>query len=299
MINSRVERNLIDFVATSDRNGRHRAIPEPSKFREYFSRRLSVALILCLHATVNTSADGSFPDSSIWHPERQWRSSPGWTGTPRLPGSLTAKSERLSIGSRFQLPSTTRNDHRADLAACRARLSAGLAAFRPLAPISAQGGCGGSDFVSLERILLSDRTDVDVKPPAILRCSMAEAVARWVRDDLIPAESDLTAPIQTIVNHDSYACRPRNRVFGAILSEHGKGNALDIRALVLANQHIVLPSNLAAPRAFRERMRTSACSRFTTVLGPGSDGYHEAHIHVDLAMHPQNFRLCRWNLGPR
>jgi Extensin-like protein C-terminus len=28
-------------------------------------------------------------------------------------------------------------------------------------------------------------------------------------------------------------------------------------------------------------VRESACRTFTTVLGPGSDGYHETHVHLD------------------
>ena len=36
-------------------------------------------------------------------------------------------------------------------------------------------------------------------------------------------------------------------------------------------------------KEFRERVRAAACGRFSTVLGPGSDGYHESHIHLDLA----------------
>ena len=43
-------------------------------------------------------------------------------------------------------------------------------------------------------------------------------------------------------------------------------------------------------------MRVSACRHFTTVLGPGSDGYHEDHVHVDLAERRNGFRLCQWDV---
>jgi hypothetical protein len=33
-----------------------------------------------------------------------------------------------------------------------------------------------------------------------------------------------------------------------------------------------------------------------TVLGPGSDGYHEHHIHVDLAERRGNYRMCQWDV---
>jgi hypothetical protein len=38
------------------------------------------------------------------------------------------------------------------------------------------------------------------------------------------------------------------------------------------------------------------CGRFTTVLGPGSDGYHETHIHVDLAERRGGYRMCQWDV---
>jgi hypothetical protein len=39
----------------------------------------------------------------------------------------------------------------------------------------------------------------------------------------------------------------------------------------------------ADDEAFLSAVRKSACGPFTTVLGPGSDGYHSGHLHLDLA----------------
>jgi len=33
---------------------------------------------------------------------------------------------------------------------------------------------------------------------------------------------------------------------------------------------------------FIQSVRLAACQRFLTVLGPGSDGYHENHLHLDM-----------------
>jgi Extensin-like protein C-terminus len=33
-----------------------------------------------------------------------------------------------------------------------------------------------------------------------------------------------------------------------------------------------------------------------TVLGPGSDGYHEDHVHVDLAERRNGYRICEWDV---
>lgn len=49
-------------------------------------------------------------------------------------------------------------------------------------------------------------------------------------------------------------------------------------------------------KGFRDELRESACHRFTTVLGPGSDGHHEAHIHLDLIERHQGSRMCQWDV---
>ncbi len=95
---------------------------------------------------------------------------------------------------------------------------------------------------------------------------------------------------------NSFECRGQNRVPGARLSEHGRANALDIRAFRLKNGQTVQPTDVAVSRNFRLAMKNSVCARFTTVLGPGSDGYHEDHIHVDLAERRSGYRICQWDI---
>ena len=41
-------------------------------------------------------------------------------------------------------------------------------------------------------------------------------------------------------------------------------------------------------------LRASACSRFSTVLGPGSDAYHASDLHLDLQRRPRGYKLCQW-----
>ena len=99
-----------------------------------------------------------------------------------------------------------------------------------------------------------------------------------------------------IANLASFDCRGRNRIVGAKLSEHGKGNALDIHLLKLADGKVVGLTDPQIPRDFREGLRQSICARFMTVLGPGSDGYHEDHVHVDLAERRNDYRICEWDV---
>ena len=118
----------------------------------------------------------------------------------------------------------------------------------------------------------------------------------WVREEAAPRALDLGSPLRIIANLASFDCRGRNRIVGAKLSEHGKGNALDIRALKLADGKVVELTDPQVSRDFRDGLRQSVCARFMTVLGPGSDGYHEDHVHVDLAERRNNYRLCEWDV---
>lgn len=148
----------------------------------------------------------------------------------------------------------------------------------------------------LEAIVLPDKRKVAVKPAAILRCTMASAIANWVRTDMVPLAASLGSTITDLDNFDSFECRGRNRIVGAMLSEHGKANALDVRALKLANGQSIGLTDRTMSRDVRERVLHSVCSRFSTVLGPGSDWYHEDHIHLDLAQRRNDYRICQWNV---
>jgi hypothetical protein len=179
--------------------------------------------------------------------------------------------------------------------ACQLRL-AKLAEFQPLPVIAGPGECGAVDAVLLQSVILPDQTKVAVVPPATLRCTMAEEVARWLREDVAPAALKLGAPLRSLDEAGSYECRGFNRVAGATLSEHGRANALDVRALRLANGDVIGLTDVSIAKDWREGLRTSACARFTTVLGPGSDSYHEEHIHLDLAERRGGYKLCQWDV---
>jgi hypothetical protein len=125
---------------------------------------------------------------------------------------------------------------------------------------------------------------------------MASAIADWVRTDIAPLAAGTGSGISSLDNFDSFECRSRNRVAGAPLSEHGRANALDVRALKLANGQSISLTDRTAPRELRESVLHSVCARFSTVLGPGSDGYHEDHIHLDLMERHSNYKICQWNV---
>ena len=180
--------------------------------------------------------------------------------------------------------------------ACRLALTEAIAIAPSIPDIKGVGGCGGEDLVRLEAVVLPDKRRVSVKPAAVLRCAMASAVVDWIRTDMAPLAVSLGSAISDLDNFDSFECRGRNRVVGARLSEHGRANAIDIRALKLANGRSISLTDRTVPREVRETVLHSVCSRFSTVLGPGSDWYHEDHIHLDLMERRNNYRICQWNV---
>lgn len=163
-------------------------------------------------------------------------------------------------------------------------------------PVPVQAGCSLPVPVRFSGVRLSDGSMAAFSPPAIMRCEMVVAVANWVKEDLEPAAEALGSRIETVRVADSYACRPRNRRKGAQISEHGQGNAFDTYGFILADGRALTVKGKQMPVAFQSAMKASACRRFPTVLGYGSDGYHEDHIHVDLAQRRLDVRLCKWKI---
>jgi len=134
----------------------------------------------------------------------------------------------------------------------------------------------------------------------VLSCPMTAALERWLRDSVMPAAyARYGVPVIEIRNFGSYNCRTRNNVPGARLSEHAFANAFDFAGVVLANGYVVTVKKgwygNATDRAFLRQIAAGACGPFTTLLGPGSDGVHEDHLHLDLAHHNAagTYRYCK------
>ncbi len=144
-------------------------------------------------------------------------------------------------------------------------------AVKPI--LSRTKGCSVKDPV-----LVSSVDGVRLNPPATLNCNAANALAEWVDEGLQPAFNNQVVQLNIA---DSYSCRPRNNVRGNKVSEHGSGNAIDISAFVLRSGKVMSVSGNYGTQI--KRAKQAACGTFHTTLGPGSDGYHENHIHLDVA----------------
>lgn len=129
---------------------------------------------------------------------------------------------------------------------------------------------------------------IPLSQPATMNCQTAEAFKDWVEDDLKSEVGRFGGGVAQIEVAAHYSCRTRNSQPGAKVSEHGKGNAIDIRGFRLRNGELI--SVLADWGKGREgrilkRLHKSACGPFGTVLGPNADRYHRDHFHFDTANH--------------
>lgn len=142
----------------------------------------------------------------------------------------------------------------------------------------AEEGCGIENPVRITAI-----DGVALSMPATLDCDTARSLRKWVTNKVQPAfRRDKVVGLEVAAH---YACRSTNNRKGARISEHGRGKAIDIAGFKLASgAYVTVLDDYASRRG--KAIRTAhkgACGIFGTTLGPGSDGYHENHIHFDTA----------------
>jgi hypothetical protein len=141
---------------------------------------------------------------------------------------------------------------------------------------------------------------VRLEPAATLRCQMIPSFERWVTEVLQPgARAYLGSPVVSLRIAASYACRSRNSIRGARLSEHSRGNAIDISEFRLADgRTVTVRTGWRGSRdtgRFLRYVHRGACDHFSTVLGPNADRFHQDHLHFDLASHGNRgtYRVCK------
>ncbi|MGI9391300.1 MAG: extensin family protein [Boseongicola sp.] len=148
------------------------------------------------------------------------------------------------------------------------------------APVTGPGGCGVRDAWAVSEV-----AGVRLSQQAILAPGTMHALETWVRRGAIPAIGGQGGGLRELKVVSHYACRTRNSRSGAKLSEHAKGNAIDIAAFVLrdGSSVTVLDGWHSDDSELLRRLHSSACGTFGTVLGPNADRHHRDHFHFDVA----------------
>jgi hypothetical protein len=188
---------------------------------------------------------------------------PGGAGKPARPTHAGARDEQCL----------------ADLARERMR-------FKALPDRVFQGGCSAVGAVQLLDI------GIPVANLGAMTCPLARQFARWSREAVQPAAAaSLGSRVVRIESFGTYSCRSVNSRPGARLSEHGRANAVDVAAFVLADGRriTVLDGWNGEDSDIRRFLRTvhqAGCRRFGVTLGPDADAYHRNHLHFDMGQGP-------------
>ena len=204
-----------------------------------------------------------------------------------------APSNPFMIGyPRLDSPLSSESVMPAEEVQCRRQLKRLGVRFRDIAPIRDSASCGIDWPVEVSGF----SGNVGMKPAATLTCDMALAFAQWTEDELAPAARRRAfSGVRTIHQGSSYSCRS---IAGTgTVSEHAKGNALDVMRIELKNGKDI---DVRRPGwfAFRQRgllnnVRSDACGYFSTVLGPGYDAAHKDHFHFDIKQRRNGYKACR------
>lgn len=162
---------------------------------------------------------------------------------------------------------------------------------RPMRPIlSATETCGVEAPVRVTSV-----AGLRLNPPATIDCRTASALRQWAEDSVRPAVGRRGGGAAGLTVTAHYICRTRNRDPDAKVSEHGRGRAIDISAIRLADgsEITVLKGwKRWRQRGILRRIHKGACGPFGTVLGPDADRFHRDHFHLDTARY-RSGSYCR------
>jgi hypothetical protein len=171
---------------------------------------------------------------------------------------------------------------------------------RPVAAIDGPGICGLTRPFRVSALLDGQ---VMLDGDYILDCPMIASLNAWVNNVVEPAaQTRFNERVVEITTFGTYSCRGINGEFGARLSEHAFGNAIDVSGFGLQDGRKIMVVNDwtrgdPQSQAFLRDVDNGACGDFTTVLGPGYNFLHYNHFHLDLAMHGNTStgprRICK------
>lgn len=181
-------------------------------------------------------------------------------------------------------------------AACLQDLAVLGVSFQPVQSFGEPDqGCGISNAVKVAA------TGAAWNRPGVLSCPMARVLARYQTDVLQPlAEKNFGQSIKRIHHAGTYDCRVRRNNStakaaalggsrGGRLSEHSKGQAIDLMAFELADGTMVSVKRDwragGAKAAFLKDVARMSCNTFNVVLTPNHDRFHQDHLHLDIGPH--------------
>ncbi len=147
--------------------------------------------------------------------------------------------------------------------------------------VPGRGGCGIENAVRVTSV-----GGITLSQSSLMNCQTAQALNGWVSNAAVPAVGKRGGGLTSLRVVAHYACRNRNNARSGRLSEHAKGNAIDLAGFGLADGgEITVLSDWGGGKDGKilRELHSSACGPFGTVLGPKSDRHHQDHFHFDTA----------------
>lgn len=183
-----------------------------------------------------------------------------------------------------------------EYAACLIALKQIGATFKEEKRVDDGKGCGIDRPLTLAMVL----PGVALKPEGEMRCETALELARWTKEAVLPAAKAALGsegPLTAINQASSYVCRLRNGATTGKISEHARGNAIDIASFTFKSGKSIeiqpRDEDSTLTGAFQRAVTATGCLYFQTVLDPGSDEAHENHLHFDVLERKNGYRYCR------
>jgi hypothetical protein len=161
-----------------------------------------------------------------------------------------------------------------------------------------QASCKVQQPVQLKSVRMRG-VNLQLPDRPILNCAFARRFVSWLKEAGGPAATATQGFAMTeFYTGPGYQCRGRNGDASAKISEHGYGNAIDVERIKFSDGQVFLVHDALDPsaKAYKtlKAIRKSACARFTTVLGPGTNAAHREHFHFDAGMHGKSatYKIC-------
>jgi hypothetical protein len=244
-----------------------------------------VALLFWVLGTVSASAQAHLPLPPVRPPEllppKSYGVPPAAPAVPARPSSSAAPSVQPLAAAETCLEELKASHVEAEAAS---------------SPGASPNDCSIVAPVRITSIGLHGGAKLDLPAHPLVDCSFALAFAGFIRDLVAPlSEAMLGATVVALDTGPGYYCRDVDRVPGAKVNPHGKGIAIDVSAILLADRRRIGVGHEASPQEafFIQTVRRAGCGWFTTILGPG-DPDHADHFHFDILRHgsSDNYRIC-------
>ncbi len=180
---------------------------------------------------------------------------------------------------------------------CLSDLKAAQVEFQSLGTLT-KDGCTVESAVELDAVN-SRFGKIALSGKPILACGFARQFTAWIGDVAAPLTlAYLGSKLAAVEIGAAFVCRTRYNLPGEKISEHAKGDAVDVTAFRLENGRTLSVEGSSASfemdGVWIKTLRATGCGYFTTILGPGSNEAHKAHLHFDYEMRGgnYNYRIC-------